>query len=82
MYKTLIKGDHYLGNNEYVVGKVSGIMSVLCDGDERPFVIREDIESKDRILTTKCTADKYAIFVGAVTKHYPADLFIFDYKDE
>jgi len=77
-YKTLIRKDHILGENLYVIGRVSGIGFMLCGKDGTYAHMKND---KGEILVHYCTLRQYRKFENVIRKHYP-DLCKFYYKLE
>ena len=71
-YSTLVKGNHPVyGNNEYVVGVIMGIMSVVTDhiGSTGPILV--DAETGNHILRVRTTAELYGVFERFVERKYP-----------
>lgn len=66
-YATVIKKDHELGGNDYVVGRISGILYVVCGGEEEPHT---EIET-GRVLIANCTWEAYDRFKTIVKNLYP-----------
>ena len=79
--KTLVKYDHALGKNEYVFGRISGVMAVMCKDDPVNGLefVRERCDIGD-ILTTDTTDEKYEAFTNVI-KNWYAGLCIFDYVE-
>lgn len=79
-YYTVIRKEHKLGENLYVIGVVSGLRFALCeDKDSYPWGNGEIEEGY--ILVTECTSELYENFTKRVEEIYPG-LCIFDYKKE
>lgn len=70
-FNTLIKADHKLGRCDYVIGRIDGIMYILCEkeSDERYTIMAND-EIGHR-LTVNCTEEQYEEFVKVTEKLYP-----------
>ncbi len=68
-FKTLVKNDHNLGGNEYVLGRISGIGLMVKDYEELTYPIQRIDEGN--IITMKCTLAQYENFINAVDLHYP-----------
>lgn len=84
IFKTLVKADHKLGGNKYVLGRISGIKYVVCDTlglSEMDQVISGNGQTEaGHILKTECTAECYSAFTDIIESHYPG-LCVFDYTD-
>lgn len=78
IFGTLVKEDHKLGKNEYIHGRISGILKVLCTKDGVEFGMRE-LSNVGLILTTECTKSNYYKFMEVIEDLYPG-LCEFDYK--
>ena len=76
-FRTLVKWE---GRNDYIKGRISGMMFVICDGvdeDSKHYGMqRTELGS---ILTTKCTDEQYQEFIKFVEASYPG-LCIFNYE--
>lgn len=65
-------------NCDFVVGRVSGMKTAICDFDNKPDYA--DYYGPDGVLLiTKCTQEQYDKFTEIVEKNYPG-LCDFDYK--
>lgn len=83
IFKTLVKGDHKLGCNEYVMGRISGIEYVLCNGGTKPqqqFPWDYNPENGDHRMMTFCTKKEYDNFANMIEYLYPG-LCIFNYQE-
>ena len=78
MFYTLVKADHKLGGNTYILGRISGIKSVLCDEDYK-IAIANMKKDNGTILSVLTTNEQYEKFTKYIEDIYP-DLCIFDYK--
>lgn len=79
IFKTLIRKDHKLGENEYVEGRISGIMFCLCADLAKNKGYVNKVTDKGIILSVMTTPDKYKKFCGVVKELYPY-LCEFNYK--
>lgn len=81
IFKTLVRNKKHnkqFGGRDYIIGRISGMMSVFCEGCERRgFANVTNFHGE--VLTTECTPEQYVQFVKTVDKFYPG-LCIFDYK--
>lgn len=82
-FKTLVKNGKngapkQWADNDYVLGRISGFMNVLCDGDKHSHKV---IKSKGTILTAECEPEAYEKFVTMVEDHYPG-LCEFNYSED
>jgi hypothetical protein len=75
IFDTLVKKDHMFGNNNYVIGRIHGMMEVICDGNEdgfnKPELCLWHIPGVGDVMTTYCEPGKYESFKNLVEKHYP-----------
>ena len=89
-FKTLIqKKDRAVSSgNDYVVGRIHGMMSVICRSGNRDYAnalshsyctIRRDRNGVT--LTTLATEEEYDEFKKVVEGYYP-ELCVFDYQNE
>lgn len=80
-FKTLIqKRDRAVSSgNDYVVGRIHGLMSVICRSGDRDYAIRRN--GKGVMLTTLATEEEYDEFKKVVEGYYP-ELCVFDYQNE
>ena len=78
-FRTLIKGDHKVYSNEYVVGRINGFMIAMCMDDPmgRSYGINRNRKTGDRIMTVETTEARYVRFMEVVNSRYP-DLCEFD----
>lgn len=79
-FRTLIKAEGRL-TNEFVIGKISGIMLALCDKTtehEKNCVYAIVGIDEGYILTVDCYEEDYAKFKCLVETHYPG-LCVFNY---
>lgn len=81
IFETMVKGDHKLGRNEYVAGRISGIECVLCNGGtKKQFPWDYNPENGDRRTKTFCTKEEYDNFANMIEYLYPG-LCIFNYQE-
>ena len=80
IFKTILKDDHELIDNEYVLGRISGIKLAMCDKDPTKGFIWEHICGVGHMLKTECTSDQYDAFTKIIEELYPG-FCIFDYKE-
>lgn len=83
IFKTFFKKDHKHGDNEYVKGRVMGIMLGLSNAiDKTDDVDVEPIYSDQygSIFIHKCSQEVYDIFTKVVEDHYPG-LCVFNYNE-
>ena len=71
-FKTLIKKEHenhsrWNSENDYVVGRVSGISLVLCGSPREAYELTND----GVVLTVTCEPEAYEHFMCIVEKQYP-----------
>lgn len=77
--KTLVKSNHALGNDGFVLGRIMGAMAVMCKEDPA-----EGLEfghgccENGHIFVTETTDEKYEAFAKVIESWY-AGLCIFDY---
>ena len=78
--RTLVKADHKLGGNQFVLGRISGAMAAMCK--EEPTSLEFGIGACDQgaILTTETTDAKYKNFTNAIENWFPG-LCVFDYVE-
>lgn len=68
-FKTLVKSEHNLGGNDYILGRISGIGLMVKDYEDVTYPIQRIEEGN--IITMKCTLAQYENFINAVETHYP-----------
>lgn len=80
--KTLVKHDHTLGKDNYVLGRIVGAMAVLCKEDPAMGLEfgRGRCKNGDNIIVTETTNKKYELFTSVIESWYPG-LCIFDYTE-
>ena len=78
IFATAINKEHEFSDNKYVLGRLSGIKYIVCDGVRKPHVGPMVHENGTPIMFTKCTEDQYAEFARIVENVYPG-LCIFRY---
>lgn len=78
-FKTAIDGKHKFGSNEYVLGRINGIMYVMCGGEmNMSFGMKHNNKLDIWVLTAECTERQYSAFADCIEEQYPG-LCIFDY---
>lgn len=78
-FKTAIDGKHKFGSNEYVRGRINGIMYAMCGGKvNQSFGWLHNRELDIWVLTVECTKKQYDAFVDCIEEQYPG-LCVFDY---
>jgi hypothetical protein len=77
IFYTLVKEDHTLGGNKYILGRISGIRSVLCAEELGNTLANMHVE-EGTILSALCTDKQYKDFTKYVEERYP-NLCIFNY---
>lgn len=77
-FETLMKEDHKFGDNQYVLGRISGMLYAICNDDYLCWGHCKN--NAGYILITECTPERYEIFKEKVEEQYP-DLCIFDYRE-
>lgn len=80
LYKTLVKKDHKLGNNKYVLGRISGIKHVICSNDKSQRYGNSGVDN-GVVLRVDCEKSKYDEFVTMIEDLYPG-LCEFYYMDK
>lgn len=70
LYRTLLKNESKFGANDYVRGRISGIMAVICGEEPKRGYAHFGCED-GIVLTTKCTALQYQKFSDLVEDIYP-----------
>ena len=80
IFKTLVKNgedvkEHWR-NNDYVLGRISGMNCAICGKAKYPNMKTEI----GIIIITKCDPEKYVEFTKMVKEHYPG-LCEFNYKE-
>lgn len=79
VYKTLVKRNHRLGDNDYVLGRISGISDCLLGPALGPWARPRNGVGKIRAHI--CTRKDYEDFAEVIEEMYPG-LCIFDYEME
>lgn len=70
-YKTKVKNDHKIyGQNEYVLGRISGLQYAYCGGDPKIGYAVMRGEEKT-IFTAECSEEQYERFKTVVEEMYP-----------
>jgi hypothetical protein len=82
LIKTLVKGDHKLGKDTYVLGRIVGAMAVMCKEDPAMGLElgRGYCKNGDRIIVTETTDEKYETFIRVIESWYTG-LCIFNYVE-
>lgn len=79
--KTLVKSEHTLGKDLYVLGRIMGAMAVMCKED--PATGMEFGRGRceyGSIFVTETTDEKYEAFTYVIENWYPG-LCIFNYVE-
>lgn len=75
VFDTLVKKDHKFGGNNYVTGRIFGMMEGICrgyrDGFNEPDLALWHVPGVGDVMTTVCEPEKYESFKTLVEKHYP-----------
>ena len=80
-FETIVNGNHKLGCNEYVMGKISGIEYALCgQGAKKQFPWDYNPETGNHRMKTFCTEEEYTNFTNTIEYLYPG-LCIFNYQE-
>ena len=79
IFKTIVKYDHDLGGEEYVLGRISGIQLAMCDEDPKNGFVWSYVPGVGDMIKTECTSEQYDAFAKVIEKLYPG-LCIFDCK--
>lgn len=83
-FRTLIKRDGKLGNNDYVMGVISGIINglaynSLCEDEKDEYKLYAiDLAKEGCIITVNCSSKVYYQIIRTVEYCYPG-LCIFNY---
>ena len=78
--KTLVKYDHALGKDDFVLGRVMGAMAAICKDDPAMGIEKGRGRCKDgNIFVAETTFEKYDTFAQVVESWYPG-LCIFGYE--
>ena len=70
-FKTLVKKEEGLGDNEYVRGRISGIIIALCYDENKHPYRWSHADEKGRVITIRCTDEQYDKFKEIVDECYP-----------
>ena len=79
LFWTLVKGDHKLGGNEYVTGRIHGFMTIICDMRHKPMHVNIGLYNGSTVMAVLATKEKYEEFKTCVEKYYPG-LCLFDWQ--
>lgn len=81
MIKTLVKGDHALGKDWFVLGRIMGAMAVMCKEDPATGLeFGRGCCEDGNVFVTETTGEKYEAFAHVVENWYPG-LCTFDYVE-
>lgn len=71
IYWTKVNGNHEIFgvNPDYVRGRISGFLEVLCGKSIAP--TSRDPETDDAHMGVKCTEEQYRVFRKLVEERYP-----------
>lgn len=79
--KTLVKRDHILGKDNYVLGRIMGAMAVMCKEDPAMGLeLGRGYCEKGAIIVAETTDEKYEAFASVIENWY-AGLCIFNYVE-
>lgn len=79
--KTLVKSDHTLGKDMFVLGRIMGAMAVTCKEDPaKGLEFARGYCDNGHIFVTETTDEKYETFANIVENWY-SGLCIFDYVE-
>lgn len=73
-FRTLVKKDHKLGENELVLGKIIGYKELMCDNiieDNDKLLYGVALTKYGRMIATECTPEEYDRFAKVVEMRYP-----------
>lgn len=70
MHTTMVRGDHKLSGNKYVLGKISGIADVIF-GDKNMYCWQSHEKENVRYFTVHSKPWKYEKFKKRVEEFYP-----------
>ena len=65
--------------NEYIIGRISGIKFILCDGSASCALHGMYGADDGRIMVSECTQEQYDMFTNVVEKAYP-NMCVFNYE--
>ncbi len=75
LFATLIKKEHKLGENNYVIGRINGIMEILCNGKrngiDEPVIAGRSIPGVGELMLTQCEPEQYESFKDLIERHHP-----------
>lgn len=77
LFKTYVRAGHKLSRNDYVMGRLSGIKYVICNGDPNCGFAHNYMSDGSRCFYVECTAEQYRRFAEVVEEIYPG-LCVFD----
>lgn len=79
--KTLVKSNHKLGTDVFVLGRIMGAMAVMCKDDPaKGLEYGQGICGSGHIFVAKTTDEKYEAFTNVIEEWYPG-LCVFDYVE-
>lgn len=79
--KTLVKSDHALSKDNYVLGRIMGAMAVMCNEDPaNGLEFGRGKTENGNIFVTETTNEKYEAFARVIESWYTG-LCIFDYVE-
>jgi len=80
-FKTLVKGDHALGKDDFVLGRIMGAMAVMCKEDPAMGLeFGRGYCENGAIFVTETTDEKYEAFTHVIKNWYEG-LCIFNYVE-
>lgn len=81
IFKTLIKADHKLGGNQYIEGRISGLMEAIChENPGKDILYGKGKNELGMIHMTKTSEERYDKFIEIVEQEYPG-LCVFNYEE-
>lgn len=81
LFTTRIRGEHKLAHLDYVRGRISGMMCILCKENLNSGFAIIGNDAGDYLLKTECYLEDYSVFAITVEAAYPG-LCDFYYKVE
>ena len=81
VFKTLVKSEHALGKDDFVLGRIMGAMAVMCKEDPaRGLEMGRGHCKHGNIFVTKTSFEKYEAFANVIENWYPG-LCLFGYVE-
>ena len=66
----LVDGEHKLGDNSYVLGKISGFKDCICKTYKDMHFANRDL-GFGVVLKSYCTSEEYVELKSTIEDHYP-----------